>query len=88
MRKFLVISPHPDDLDFGCAGTIAQLIKQGNVVEELIISDEKKIQALQAHKSQFKETAQVRSFIERMARDTGKKKGYRYAEAFRVLRLT
>lgn len=39
MKKFLVISPHPDDLDFGCAGTIARLVKEGNKVEELIISD-------------------------------------------------
>ncbi len=39
MRKFLVISPHPDDVDFSCAGTIAKLVKEGNKVEELIISD-------------------------------------------------
>ena len=39
MQKFLVISPHPDDLDFGCAGAIAKLTKQGNIVEELIVSD-------------------------------------------------
>ena len=39
MKKFLVISPHPDDLDFGCAGTIAQLVSQGNEVDYLIVSD-------------------------------------------------
>lgn len=39
MRKFLVISPHPDDVDFACAGTIAKLIKEGNRIEELIVSD-------------------------------------------------
>src|SRR3989338_4429253 len=39
MRKFLVISPHPDDVDFSCAGTIAKLAKEGNTVEELIVSD-------------------------------------------------
>lgn len=39
MRKFLVISPHPDDLDFACGGTIARLVKEGNRVEELIVSD-------------------------------------------------
>ena len=38
-KKFLVISPHPDDLDFGCGGTIAKLTKAGNVVEELIVAD-------------------------------------------------
>lgn len=39
MKKYLVISPHPDDLDFGCAGTIAKLVMEGNQVEELIVSD-------------------------------------------------
>lgn len=39
MRRFLVISPHPDDVDFGCAGTIVKLVKAGNTVEELIVSD-------------------------------------------------
>lgn len=38
-RRYLVVSPHPDDLDFGCGGTIAKLAKEGNVVEELIVSD-------------------------------------------------
>ena len=38
-RKFLVISPHPDDLDFGCGGTMAKLVKEDNMVEELIVSD-------------------------------------------------
>lgn len=35
----MVISPHPDDLDFGCGGTIAKLAKEGNAIEELIVSD-------------------------------------------------
>lgn len=39
MRKFFIISPHPDDVDFSCAGTIAKLAKEGNIVEELIVSD-------------------------------------------------
>ncbi len=39
MAKVLVISPHPDDSDFGCAGTIASLVKEGNEVEELIATD-------------------------------------------------
>lgn len=39
MKKFLVISPHPDDLDFACAGTVAQLAAEGNEVSYLIVSD-------------------------------------------------
>lgn len=39
MAKFLVVSPHPDDLDFGCAGTIAKLAREGNEIEELIVTD-------------------------------------------------
>lgn len=38
-RRFLVISPHPDDLDFACAGTMAKLVQEGNEVLELIVSD-------------------------------------------------
>ena len=39
MKKFLVVSPHPDDVDFSCAGTVSKLVKEGNRVEELIVSD-------------------------------------------------
>lgn len=39
MQKFLVISPHPDDSDFGCSGTVAKLVQEGNSVEYLIVSD-------------------------------------------------
>lgn len=35
----LVISPHPDDLDFACAGTVAKLVKAGHEVSYLIVSD-------------------------------------------------
>ncbi|MDY6789399.1 MAG: PIG-L deacetylase family protein [Candidatus Nanohaloarchaea archaeon] len=37
--KFLVFSPHPDDLDFGCGGTLAKLSDQGNKVEACIVTD-------------------------------------------------
>ena len=64
-RKFLAISPHPDDLDFGCGGTIAKLVKAGNVVEELIISDGSK----GSHKVGFggKRLAAIREKEERTA---------------------
>ena len=39
MQRYLVVSPHPDDLDFGCAGTVAKLAKEGNDIEYLIVSD-------------------------------------------------
>ncbi|MBI4138253.1 MAG: PIG-L family deacetylase [Candidatus Wildermuthbacteria bacterium] len=39
MRKFLAISAHPDDSDFGAAGTIARLAQQGDSVDLLIVSD-------------------------------------------------
>lgn len=38
-RKFLVISPHPDDSDFGASGCVAKLTQEGNDVEYLIVSD-------------------------------------------------
>jgi len=37
--KILVISPHPDDLDFACAGTVAKLVREGREVSYLIVSD-------------------------------------------------
>jgi LmbE family N-acetylglucosaminyl deacetylase len=65
MKKFLVISAHPDDLDFGCGGTIAKLINEGNVVEELIVSDGSK----GSHKVGFggKRLAVIREKEERTA---------------------
>ena len=38
-NKILVISPHPDDLDFGCSGTVAKLTEKGEKVFYLIVSD-------------------------------------------------
>lgn len=32
MKKILVLAPHTDDGEFGCGGTIAKLIEQGNDV--------------------------------------------------------
>jgi N-acetylglucosamine malate deacetylase 1 len=31
-KKILVLAPHTDDLEFGCAGTVAKLIENGNEV--------------------------------------------------------
>lgn len=39
MTRILVISPHPDDLEFGCAGTVAQLVEEGHEVSYLVVSD-------------------------------------------------
>ena len=41
-KKFLVFSPHPDDLDFGCSGTAAKLVEQGNEVVYCIITNGEK----------------------------------------------
>jgi len=37
--KYLAISAHPDDIDFGCAGTLSKLTNQGHRVDELIVTD-------------------------------------------------
>ncbi len=37
--KVLILAPHPDDEVFGCAGAIIQHIKQGNLVQVIIITD-------------------------------------------------
>ncbi len=38
-KKFLVFSPHPDDVDFGFAGSAATLVKSGHEVVYCIITD-------------------------------------------------
>lgn len=41
-KRILVFSAHPDDLDFGCAATVAKLVKQGNKIIYCIISNGEK----------------------------------------------
>ena len=41
-KKVLVFSPHPDDLDFGCAGTVAKLTSEGKEVVYCIITNGEK----------------------------------------------
>lgn len=57
-KRILVVSPHPDDSDFGSAGTIARLAREGHAIEELIISDGSK----GSHKTGFggKKLARIR----------------------------
>ena len=38
-KRFLAIAAHPDDLDFGCAGTTATLVAAGNEVVYCIVTD-------------------------------------------------
>jgi len=35
----LVIMPHPDDAEFGCAGTVARWVKEGKSVKYVILTD-------------------------------------------------
>lgn len=39
MKKILVIAAHPDDEVLGMGGTIAKLVKEGNMVDVLIVTD-------------------------------------------------
>lgn len=36
--KIMVISPHPDDLDFGCSGTIAKWARQGKEIVYILVT--------------------------------------------------
>lgn len=42
LKKFLVFSAHPDDVDFACAGTVAGLVQKGNEVVYCIITNGEK----------------------------------------------
>lgn len=41
-KKFLVFSPHPDDIDFGCSATVAKLTSEGNKVVYCIVTNGEK----------------------------------------------
>lgn len=41
-KKFLVFSPHPDDVDFGCSATVAKLTGEGNEVVYCIVTSGEK----------------------------------------------
>lgn len=41
-KRFLVFSPHPDDVDFGCSGTVAKITKQGNEVIYCVVTNGEK----------------------------------------------
>lgn len=38
-KKYLVFSPHPDDVDFGCSGTVAKFVEEGSEAVYCIITD-------------------------------------------------
>lgn len=48
-QKILVFSAHPDDLDFGCAGTVAKLVNEGKEVVYCIITDGSKGKQKEEH---------------------------------------
>ncbi len=41
-KKYLVFSAHPDDLDFGCAATVAKLTSEGNEVIYCVLTNGEK----------------------------------------------
>ncbi|MFY9458004.1 MAG: PIG-L deacetylase family protein [Candidatus Spechtbacterales bacterium] len=49
LKKVLVFSAHPDDLDFGCAGTVAKLTQEGVTVVYCIITDGSKGKQKEEH---------------------------------------
>lgn len=56
MEKVLVIAAHPDDEVLGMGGTIAKLVKEGSVVDVLIVTD--------GSSSQYRESERLGEIIE------------------------
>lgn len=66
-KRILVISPHPDDLDFGCSGTVVKLTEEGNKVSYLIVSDGSKGN----HKARLSQRALVKTRKEEQKKAAG-----------------
>ena len=41
-RRVLVVGAHPDDLDFGCSGTVALWTQQGKTVNYCLVTSGEK----------------------------------------------
>lgn len=62
MKNILVIAAHPDDEVLGMGGTIAKLVKDGNVVDVLIVTD--------GSSSQYRDSGHLAEIIEAKKKET------------------
>lgn len=62
MKKVLVIAAHPDDEVLGMGGTIAKLVKDGNTVDILIVTD--------GSSSQYRDSDHLAEIIEAKKKET------------------
>lgn len=62
MKRVLIIAAHPDDEVLGMGGTIAKLVKEGNVVDVLIVTD--------GSSSQYRNSDHLAEIIEAKKKET------------------
>lgn len=62
MKKILVIAAHPDDEVLGMGGTIAKLVKEGNEVNILIVTD--------GSSSQYRDSSDLQKIIDDKKKET------------------
>ncbi len=62
MKKVLVIAAHPDDEVLGMGGTIAKLVKDGNAVDVLIVTD--------GSSAQYRDSDHLAEIIEAKKKET------------------
>jgi len=62
MKRVLIIAAHPDDEVLGMGGTIAKLVKEGNVVDVLIVTD--------GSSSQYRDSDHLAEIIEDKKKET------------------
>ena len=62
MNKILVIAAHPDDEVLGMGGTIAKLVREGNLVNVLIVTD--------GSSSQYRDSIDIVKIIEDKKKET------------------
>nr|WP_203589946.1 PIG-L family deacetylase [Streptomyces sp. SID13031] len=94
----MVVAAHPDDVDFGAAGTIALWTKAGIEVTYCILTDgqaggfesDRDRAAVMSHASQHADPETLTTRLQRLFAQNATKAGLpenHYAEAFTVIRL-
>ena len=92
----MILCAHPDDAEFGAAGTVAHWVNEGKQVVYIISTNgdigatfDRKIAALRCHKSQMKayNSSDPFAWLRNRCRDMAQEESYELAEGFHRVEL-